>query len=742
MLGLLLRPALGGLLVLGLSWAALAAPEVPAAREPALPEARSQPGPLVLEDPLEPLVPKEVPDAEQQDRLEALALFSASRLLEQQDRLVEALRLYERAFRYDPKSAATVRAIVPLASQLQRHAEAVRYALKLVELDRTDPLLLNQLGNYLTEIEDWEGAAQLYERALALHAGEDPNPSLVVLHMQMGRLQYLLGKSPQAADCFAVVQAALAEPARHGLDARITHVLLGDAGATYAMMGEAFLKAQRFAEATAAFEKAHEAQPNAALLSYRLARIAGAQQQPAVALEKLQPYLEKHLAEEGLEPYELLADVLRALGREAELVPTLETLAKADPDNVPLGYFLAEQYHQAQQFDRARPLLVALIQRAPAAAGYRSLVDIDRRQQQPEALLDVLGQMVEKTATLDTLGAEALKALLDDTTTVQALLDTARKRMQTRPEQFGLGPSLAAALLAQETKQDTLAGEFFQRAVHSQPERAAALRLSWGLGLLVDDHYAEAAAVFLPGVTERRGKAEERAVFAFYLASALEMQGQTAAALEAARQAVQLQPEEARFQGRVAWVYYHSKQYEQAAQAYQELLKEFDPKYDSPETREAVREARLVLSNLAVLQKDPPQAERWLEEVLDEFPDDVSAKNDLGYLWADGNKNLLRAEEMIQAVVAAEPENAAYRDSLGWVYYRLERFDEAVAELEKASQADADPMISDHLGDAYLAQGHPERARQAWQKALEGFKERQEKDTLQRIQQKLDQSQK
>jgi hypothetical protein len=49
--------------------------------------------------------------------------------------------------------------------------------------------------------------------------------------------------------------------------------------------------------------------------------------------------------------------------------------------------------------------------------------------------------------------------------------------------------------------------------------------------------------------------------------------------------------------------------------------------------------------------------------------DDAGADNDLGFLWADANKHLDRALKMIVTAVAAEPENRAYRDSLGWVYY-------------------------------------------------------------------------
>ena len=65
---------------------------------------------------------------------------------------------------------------------------------------------------------------------------------------------------------------------------------------------------------------------------------------------------------------------------------------------------------------------------------------------------------------------------------------------------------------------------------------------------------------------------------------------------------------------------------------------------------------------------------------------------------------------MIQQAVAAEPDNAAYRDSLGWVLYRLGRYPEAVVELEKAAARSPTPTVLDHLGDAQNKAGQAAKA--------------------------------
>ena len=151
-----------------------------------------------------------------------------------------------------------------------------------------------------------------------------------------------------------------------------------------------------------------------------------------------------------------------------------------------------------------------------------------------------------------------------------------------------------------------------------------------------------------------------------------------------------------------------------------------------------MRDARLALSNLAIFRDDMAQAEEWLEQVLDEFPDDVGALNDLGYLWADQGKHLERAERMIRKAVNAEPNNKAYRDSLGWVLFRLNRYPEAITELEEAAKTEQpDGVVLDHLGDAYQKANQHQKAVDAWQKSVKALQDAKEMDKAAIVQQKL-----
>ena len=83
------------------------------------------------------------------------------------------------------------------------------------------------------------------------------------------------------------------------------------------------------------------------------------------------------------------------------------------------------------------------------------------------------------------------------------------------------------------------------------------------------------------------------------------------------------------------------------------------------------------------------------------------------------NEHLLRAEQMTTRAVAGDPNNAAYRDSLGWAYYRLGKFNKAKAEFDTARKLNNnDGVIYDHLADTYLQLGDQQQARKMWQRAL------------------------
>ena len=73
---------------------------------------------------------------------------------------------------------------------------------------------------------------------------------------------------------------------------------------------------------------------------------------------------------------------------------------------------------------------------------------------------------------------------------------------------------------------------------------------------------------------------------------------------------------------------------------------------------------------------------------------------------------------MIRKALQIEPDNGAYVDSLGWLYFKQGRLEDSIKELERASSLFEDPEIYEHLGEAYLKIGNIDKAKANWQKSL------------------------
>lgn len=113
--------------------------------------------------------------------------------------------------------------------------------------------------------------------------------------------------------------------------------------------------------------------------------------------------------------------------------------------------------------------------------------------------------------------------------------------------------------------------------------------------------------------------------------------------------------------------------------------------------------------------KEWPKAEPNFRKALELFPDQPQVLNYLGYSWVDMNINLDEGLNLIKKAADLRPSDGYIIDSLGWAYYRLGKFDDAVRELERAvALKPDDPVLNDHLGDAYWRVGRKLEATFQW----------------------------
>jgi len=157
---------------------------------------------------------------------------------------------------------------------------------------------------------------------------------------------------------------------------------------------------------------------------------------------------------------------------------------------------------------------------------------------------------------------------------------------------------------------------------------------------------------------------------------------------------------------------------------------------------------------VSFLRGDVYQRQKMYDEADTEFrkvlslvspadPQTAATLNYLGYMNADRGVKLEESLSFVKQALVLEPNNGAYLDSLGWVYFKLGKYDLAEESLNKAAvHMGADPTVQEHLGDLYQKTGrlkmaavHWERAVQEWNKTVPAEVDG---DAFAKVQQKLD----
>jgi len=149
--------------------------------------------------------------------------------------------------------------------------------------------------------------------------------------------------------------------------------------------------------------------------------------------------------------------------------------------------------------------------------------------------------------------------------------------------------------------------------------------------------------------------------------------------------------------------------------------------------QEKIREQRAdVLRSLSfvhVRQDRRDQAIECLRQAIELTPTDAGLNNDLGYMLADAGMHLDEAERMLVTAVSEvlwngvgeDNRQAAFMDSLGWLYYKRGNFERAHRWLALGAKMKdgQDPVIYDHLGDVEWRLGHRDEAVRCWNRSLE-----------------------
>lgn len=109
-----------------------------------------------------------------------------------------------------------------------------------------------------------------------------------------------------------------------------------------------------------------------------------------------------------------------------------------------------------------------------------------------------------------------------------------------------------------------------------------------------------------------------------------------------------------------------------------------------------------------------------MKKVLEIDPDHVQGLNYLAFTWAEMNMNLPDAEKLARRAMELDPHDGYVLDTLGWILYKQNKYNESVKFLEAAYKAQATvSIIAEHLGDVYYKQSLVEKAKKMYRKAAD-----------------------
>ncbi|MFN7095161.1 MAG: tetratricopeptide repeat protein, partial [Burkholderiales bacterium] len=93
-------------------------------------------------------------------------------------------------------------------------------------------------------------------------------------------------------------------------------------------------------------------------------------------------------------------------------------------------------------------------------------------------------------------------------------------------------------------------------------------------------------------------------------------------------------------------------------------------------------------------------------------PNEAMGYNDLAYVYAEQAHNYKLAKKYADKAFRLAPHDANVLDTLGWVYYKLGKYQQAYTYIKDSYQANPSAEGAAHLKAVYLALNKPELAKQ------------------------------
>ena len=687
----------------------------------------------------------------QEAKAQALAAYMDGVALQKNGKLSEALKAYQQAADADPTASEPVKAHAMLLMRLGRVRQGEELALQAAKLNPDDFDIRLQLAVLLRARGNTPDAIKFIEEALTSKQLKQESADYIRIHGVRGTLYREADDLAKTAESYDVLLSALEQPENYGLDFREHQTLMKDRLTGYEGIGKVMLQIGKYDQAIKAFTalaRINKDQPGdhnflLALAQHRKDDLESAE-------KNLDLYLQSKQRTRGA--LQLLADIYKSTGRASEIKQRLESLEADTTNPAVVQLFLGEFLIEQGDGKAAEDVFRRVITDSGEASGYVGLLRVDILNQDVTSFIDRVKKALVARITIEEL-IPLKNIVANDIEFAKKLVTSSIAAVEAENLKSPAEPYLYS-LIAEELEMAVEEEQLLQATLTLNPDARMGVDVLSRLGLnrLLQEKFEDSAATYrqlltVPGLPE-----QQQVVTLFRLSQAEVFSDNFPDAITAIETALKLRPGNPELTYQVGWVLLQAKKFEPAEKMLKDAIKlaNVDPSVegragimlgalytqlrrwdDCIATYEAIlkikdvdddiaRRTRTALSNAYVQKGDLPNGQRILEEVYAQSPDDPGVNNDLGYLYAEQNKNLDKAEKMIRIAVEAEPDNPAYLDSLGWVLFQQMKYEESIEVLKKANSDPEyrDATIIEHLGDAMDAIGQKEEARKTWQEAL------------------------
>lgn len=376
-----------------------------------------------------------------------------------------------------------------------------------------------------------------------------------------------------------------------------------------------------------------------------------------------------------------------AMGIPDSAISQLQQMRKVDPDNLTTLNLLSDYYASSGNEENAKKVLTEAL---------------ERNSRDPKSLISLAGIYIEEQKW-DSAGTLIRTFLSDKIILPEQKLSVAQflyNKQQDYPRNQELKKQTSLALQAYTESSDeygpafTLSGQYFAQIGDIE---TALKMLEQGNNLLPEDDIAWRLRLQL-----------------------LLSENRLLETIEVGNKANQFVPEDAFIQFFVGSAYLLNDESEQAIPWLKQASR-------APARKPFKSVVYATLGDAYSDENNADEADRAYELSLRFDPENHNAMNNYAYNLAVRAQKLDRAKELALKAMELEPENVAYLDTIGWVYFKLGEYEKARKFIKASIDLDenlAGAEVMEHLGDVYDKLNQPDEANKWWKRALELDKSR------------------